>query len=102
MAELKKYTRSEALEICRRMGLAETSLSNESVLIGTNDKGHIYKFPIKTKEDFEKEAASKQTKTEEVKIDAAEQPTVTKAEEVTPPAPVKRKRGRPPKKKKVE
>lgn len=85
------------------MGLAETSLSNESVLIGTNDKGHIYKFPIKTREDFEKEAASKQTKTEEVKISAAEQPTtVTKVEEVTPPAPVKRKRGRPPKKKKVE
>ena len=103
MAELKKYTRSEALEICRRMGLAETSLSNESVLIGTNDKGHIYKFPIKTKEDYEKEAASKQTKTEEVKVEPAEQPTVVNTEEVTTaPAPVKRKRGRPPKKKKVE
>lgn len=105
MAELKKYTRAEALEICRRMGLAETPLSNESVLIGTNDKGHLYKFPIKTKEDIQKEAeaASKQTKTVEVKVETAEQPVVEeKKEEVTPSAPVKRKRGRPPKKKKAE
>ena len=105
MAELKKYTRAEALEICRRMGLAETPLSNENVLIGTNDKGHIYKFPIKTKEEVEQEEAdSKQTKVEEpAKVETAEQPVVEeKKEEVTPPAPVKRKRGRPPKKKKAE
>lgn len=107
MANLKKYTRAEALEICRRMGLAEAPLSNDSVLIGTNDKGHIYKFPIKTKEDFEAEAASKQTKTEEVKEQPAEKPVEKPVveevkEEVTPPAPVKRKRGRPPKKKKAE
>ena len=65
MADLKKYTLEEALEICRRMGLSETPLSNSEVLIGTNDKGHIYKFPLKTKADYEKEkAASKQPKVE--------------------------------------
>lgn len=100
MADLKKYTLEEALGICRRMGLAETPLSNSEVLIGTNDKGHIYKFPLKTKEDFEKEkAASKQSTVEKpVEEKPVEQPT----EGATPPAPVKRKRGRPPKKKKPE
>ena len=103
MADLKKYTRTEALEICRRMGLAETPLSNDNVIIGTNDKGHIYKFPLKTKEDYEKEFAvtSKQTKVEEpVKEKTAEQP-IEKKEDVEPTPPVKRKRGRP-RKKKVE
>lgn len=105
MADLKKYTRAEALEICRRMGLAETPLSNENVLIGTNDKGHLYKFPIKTKEDLEKEKAEKEQPKVETPIEEkpVEQPVVEeKKEEVTPPPPVKRKRGRPPKKKKVE
>ena len=105
MADLKKYTRAEALEICRRMGLAETPLSNENVLIGTNDKGHLYKFPIKTKEDMEKEKAEKEQPVVEIPIEEkpVEQPVVEeKKEEVTPPPSVKRKRGRPPKKKKVE
>lgn len=98
MADLKKYTRSEALEICRRMGLAETSLSNDEVLIGTNDKGHLYKFPIKTKADIEKErAASKQTNPKEIKVETAEKPTPEVNKD--PETPVKRKRGRPPKKK---
>ena len=101
MADLKKYTRAEALEICRRMGLAETPLSNETVLIGTNDKGHIYKFPIKTREDYEKEfaAESKQTQVKEPVKEKPAEPTVEKKEE--PTLPVKRKRGRP-RKKKVE
>lgn len=99
MADLKKYTRAEALEICRRMGLSETALSNDEVLIGTNDKGHIYKFPIKTKADFEREKAAKAKVEKPVEEKPIEQP---KKEEVTPPAPVKRKRGRPPKKKKAE
>ncbi len=105
MADLKKYTLEEALEICRRMGLSETPLSNSEVLIGTNDKGHIYKFPLKTKADYEKEkAASKQPKVEKpVEGKPVEQPVVEeKKEDVIPPTPVKRKRGRPPKKKKPE
>lgn len=84
------FTKQEARAICRRLGLAEIALSNDTCIVAQNDKGHIYKFPIGVPGDVEV------SKTPAVK----EEPK--KVEEPTPVTPVKKKRGRPPKKKKVE
>ena len=83
------FTKKEAREICRRLGLAEIALSNDTCIVAQNDKGHIYKFPIGVPGKVEVTN----------KVEAA---TPVKVEEPAPEKPVKRKRGRPPKKKKVE
>ena len=84
------FTKKEAREICRRLGLAEIALSNDTCIVAQNDKGHIYKFPIGVPGKVEVTN----------KVEAATTPV--KVEEPAPEKPVKRKRGRPPKKKKVE
>ena len=83
------FTKKEARDICRRLGLAEIALSNDECIVAQNDKGHIYKFPIGT--------PGKVEVTNTPKVESA-----VKIEEPAPEKPVKRKRGRPPKKKKVE
>ena len=85
------FTKKEARDICRRLGLAEIALSNDTCIVAQNDKGHIYKFPIGVPG----------------KVEVTQNPALVEAvekakEEPKPEAPVKRKRGRPPKKKKVE
>jgi hypothetical protein len=82
------FTKKEAREICRRLGLSEIALSNDTCIVAQNDKGHIYKFPIGVPG----------------KVEVTNKPVVNavKEEKVEPEKPVKRKRGRPPKKKKVE
>ncbi len=85
------FTKKEARDICRRLGLAEIALSNDTCIVAQNDKGHIYKFPIGVPG----------------KVEVTQNPALAEAvekakEEPKPEAPVKRKRGRPPKKKKVE
>ena len=85
------FTKKEARDICRRLGLAEIALSNDTCIVAQNDKGHIYKFPIGVPG----------------KVEVTQNPALVEAvekakEEPKPEPPVKRKRGRPPKKKKVE
>lgn len=82
------FTKKEAREICRRLGLAETTLSNDTVIVAQNDKGHIYKFPLGVPG--------------KVEVINKPEPTKVAKEEPAPEKPIKRKRGRPPKKKKVE
>ena len=88
MGVKKIFTKKEAREICRRLGLAETTLSNDTCIIAQNDKGHIFKFPLGVPG--------------EVEVINKPAPVEAKPEEPAPEKPVKRKRGRPPKKKKVE
>lgn len=83
------FTKKEARDICRRLGLAEIALSNDTCIVAQNDKGHIYKFPIGVPGNVEVTNVPKLK--EEVKV---EEPALEK--------PVKKRRGRPPKKKKVE
>ena len=83
------FTKKEARDICRRLGLAEIALSNDTCIVAQNDKGHIYKFPIGVPGKVE--VTNTPAKKETVKV-----------EEPAPEKPVKKRRGRPPKKKKVE
>ena len=88
MGVKRVFTKKEAREICRRLGLAETTLSNDTCIVATNDKGHIFKFPLGIPGE----------------VEVINKPVIVPEpikEEVKTEQPVKRKRGRP-RKKKVE
>ena len=89
MGVKRVFTKKEAREICRRLGLAETTLSNDTCIVAQNDKGHIFKFPLSVPGE----------------VEVINKPIVASEpikEEASPEQPVKRKRGRPRKKKAEE
>ena len=89
MGVKRVFTKKEAREICRRLGLAETTLSNDTCIVAQNDKGHIFKFPLGVPGE----------------VEVINKPIVASEpikEETGPEQPAKRKRGRPRKKKAEE